>query len=105
MAGKVKILDLPEKEVSGQDFLLVVSSDESHSKVKVKDVLALTEVIAVDTYEEMLPLMTGDTYKQVNVKSDTMYNEGDPSFYTYRPDAPEGERIFFLGLDNHYTEE
>lgn len=64
--------------------------------------------VVVATYEDAVPLFTGSVFKRINVTSDSAYNAdedtgvGQPSFYEYRPEMPEGKKVFFLGLDNNY---
>ena len=58
--------------------------------------------VTVNTYNDAVPLFTGSDYKRIDVISDTNYNEGNPSFYTYNPLLPSGKRVAFLGLDPDY---
>lgn len=59
------------------------------------------ESITVDTYSDAAPLFSGDYFRRINVKSDER-NDGQPSFYIYNPDMPEGERVSFNGVDFDY---
>jgi len=56
--------------------------------------------VTVATYDLAVPLFTGPSFKRINVLSDTAYNDGDKSFYTYDPDLG----VAFMGLDYKYTE-
>lgn len=63
----------------------------------------ISEHITVNTYEEAAVLFTGDSFLTIDVISDTVYNDGDPSRYTYNPAMPDGKKIS-LGSDFNYTE-
>lgn len=68
------------------------------------DRLNRLDPVTVDTYEQAEAYFEGVYFRTIYVKSDTVYNDGDPSFYTYNPAMPSGQRVAFMGIDYNYTE-
>ena len=66
------------------------------------DRLNRLDPITVDTYEQAEAYFEGAYFRTIHVKSDTVYNDGDPSFYTYNPAMPSGQRVAFMGIDYDY---
>ena len=67
----------------------------------------------VATYQDAVPLFSGDVFRTINVISDAVHNldeepgsptfgQGLPSFYTYNPAMPAGKKVSFMGLDPDY---
>lgn len=94
---------------SGSPKMYVVDVDESNGNAQDVlywwDGLVVVPIkmdggnITVATYEAAVPLFSGSSFKRINVLSDTAYNDGEKSFYTYDPAIG----VAFMGLDYNYT--
>lgn len=97
------------KKTSVQPCESSVGSRDIHGQIESTTQLLIDRIngmqpITVDTYESALPYFEGGIFKTIYVKSDTVYNDGEPSFYTYNPLMPTGQRVAQFGIDYNYTE-
>jgi len=58
--------------------------------------------ITVATYPDAVPYFTGTESRTIQVLADSTYYEGKASFYDYRPEYPDGKKVWFLGVDPDY---
>jgi NMD protein affecting ribosome stability and mRNA decay len=93
-----------DRTQTGLDVVAASASKDAAaaSAVEAKEVVLERDPITVATYEEAVPLFTGDVFKRINVLEDnTEWGEGDKTFYTYDPELG----VAFMGWVFNYDEQ